>query len=107
MKNALVVLAASLSLSGCVTTRVPSTEVRALTLCNAGLTAESSAKLTAKVEERLRDGLSFDANFKDSLKGDFVPNAKVTEANSVALYNRYLECLDEYLKSKPATGVSP
>lgn len=98
MKNLAATTVAVLFLSACVTTRTPASDVRAIGVCNAGVTTESSAKVTAKVEERIRDGLAIDASLKDEIKGMFLSKTTVSEQHAVQLYDRYIQCIETQQK---------
>jgi hypothetical protein len=78
----------------------------AVTECNAGSSSTVSASLNAKVAKNIRDGVEFDANLKDQLRGEFLNNiaAKVSEANAVELYRIYAKCLSDIRASKAATS---
>ena len=112
MKNVAGATVAVLILSACVSARTPTSDVRAIGLCNAGVTTESSAKVTAKVEERIRDGVALDAVLKDEIKGMFMSKTTVSEQHAVQLYERYIQCIEtqqkkfQEEKAKNATSSS-
>lgn len=100
MKSATIAVISSLVLSGCLTVRTPTEEVRAISLCNAGITTESSVKVTAKVEERIRDGLSLDTSLKDEIKGMYLGKANVSDQHAVHLYESYVKCVETQIKRR-------
>jgi hypothetical protein len=88
-------LGASLCLAGCVTQKVTDSNLNAVTVCSAGASSAVDAKLEAKIAQNIRDGVSVDAGITQELKGSFINNAKVSEANAVSLYDKYLSCLKQ------------
>src|SRR5690242_18549520 len=93
MKIATVLLATMLIVA-CVAGRTRPSSMDRITECNAGSSYSLTTKLEAKIAKNLADGVSANAGIEEDLKGHFINNAKVTEANAIALYGKYLQCLN-------------